>query len=68
MAVHEVMAYPGRTSAIAGTPGSSGMRAGEVTAVAAEYTKSEWIAVEPAVGRDLAMLQRQFDATISVGE
>ena len=32
MAVHEVISYPGSTSAMAGTSGSSGMRVLEVTA------------------------------------
>ena len=33
-AVHDVIAYPGSTSAMVGTSGSSGMRFGEVTATA----------------------------------
>jgi hypothetical protein len=33
MAVHEVIAYPGSTSAMAGTSGSSGMRVLDVTAI-----------------------------------
>ena len=42
-------------------------RTDEVTAVSAEYMRSEWIAVDSATGRDLAMLERKFDATIEIG-
>jgi dipeptidyl aminopeptidase/acylaminoacyl peptidase len=38
----------------------------EITAVAAEYVRSEWIAVDPTTGRDLAMLERELDGTIEI--
>ena len=41
-------------------------RTEEVTAVSAEYLKSEWIALNPATGRDLAALQRRFDGTLAI--
>jgi dipeptidyl aminopeptidase/acylaminoacyl peptidase len=41
-------------------------RSEEVTAVLAEYLTSEWIAVAPATGRDLAMLARELDGKIRV--
>jgi dipeptidyl aminopeptidase/acylaminoacyl peptidase len=41
-------------------------RTDEVTAVLAEYLTSEWIAVDPATGRDIAMLERELDGTIEV--
>ena len=41
-------------------------RTDEVTAVAAEYLSSEWIAVDAATGRDLAMLERQLDGSIEI--
>jgi dipeptidyl aminopeptidase/acylaminoacyl peptidase len=41
-------------------------RTDEVTAVAAAYMRSEWIAVDSATGRDLAMLERELDATIEI--
>ena len=42
-------------------------RTNEVTAVSAEYVRSAWIAVDSAIGRDLAMLERKFDATVEIG-
>ena len=42
-------------------------RTDEVTAVSAEYMRSEWIAVDSATGRDLAKLERKFDATVEIG-
>ena len=42
-------------------------RTDEVTAVSAEYMRSAWIAVDSATGRDLAMLERKFDATVEIG-
>ena len=41
-------------------------RTDEVTAVSAEYLSSEWIAVDPATARDLAMLERELDGTVEV--
>jgi dipeptidyl aminopeptidase/acylaminoacyl peptidase len=41
-------------------------RTDEVTAVWAEYLRSEWIAVDPAAGRDLAMLERELDGSIEI--
>jgi dipeptidyl aminopeptidase/acylaminoacyl peptidase len=41
-------------------------RSDEVTAVSAEYLRSTWIAIDSATGRDLAMLERELDATIAV--
>jgi dipeptidyl aminopeptidase/acylaminoacyl peptidase len=41
-------------------------RTDEVTAVSADYVTSEWIAIDPATGRDLAMLERELDGTISI--
>ncbi|MCC3246468.1 S9 family peptidase [Methylocystis sp. WRRC1] len=38
----------------------------EVTAACAEYIRDEWIVVDPAVGRDLMMLERELDATIEI--
>jgi acylaminoacyl-peptidase len=42
-------------------------RTDEVTAVSAEYLSSEWIAVDPATGRDLAMLERELGGPIEIG-
>ena len=42
-------------------------RSEEVTAVSAEYLKKEWIVLDPSTGRDLALLQRELDATIAIG-
>ena len=42
-------------------------RTDEVTAVSAEYLRSEWIAVDPATGSDLAKLERELDGTIEIG-
>ncbi len=41
-------------------------RTDEVTAGFAEYVRGEWIAVDPATGRDLAMLERELGATIEI--
>jgi acylaminoacyl-peptidase len=41
-------------------------RTDEITAVSAEYLRREWIAVESATGRDLAMLEREFGGTIEI--
>jgi hypothetical protein len=41
-------------------------RTEEVTAVSAEYIRSEWIAIDPATERDLAMLARELDGTIAI--
>ncbi len=38
----------------------------EVTAVFAEYLRGEWIGVDGATGRDLAMLERELGATIAI--
>jgi len=38
----------------------------EVTAVSAEYLRDTWIPVDPATGRDLAMLERELDATVGI--
>jgi acylaminoacyl-peptidase len=38
----------------------------EVTAVSAEYMRTEWTAIDAAVDRDLAMLERELDGTISI--
>ena len=42
-------------------------RTDEVTAVSAEYLRSEWIAVDPSTGSDLAKLERELDGTIEIG-
>jgi acylaminoacyl-peptidase len=42
-------------------------RTDEVTAASAEYLRSEWIAVDPATGSDLAKLERELDGTIEIG-
>jgi acylaminoacyl-peptidase len=39
----------------------------EVTAVSSEYIRSTWTALDPATGRDLAMLERDLGATIGIG-
>jgi acylaminoacyl-peptidase len=41
-------------------------RTDEVTAVSAEYLRREWIAVDPAVGRELAGIEHQLDAAVTV--
>lgn len=41
-------------------------RTDEVTAVSAEYARSAWIAVDPRIGRDLAMLERELDAAVEI--
>jgi dipeptidyl aminopeptidase/acylaminoacyl peptidase len=41
-------------------------RSEEVTAVSAEYLRSTWIAIDSATGRDLAILEREFDANVAV--
>ena len=41
-------------------------RTDEVTALAAEHVRTAWIAVDPATGRDLAMLERTLDASIEI--
>jgi dipeptidyl aminopeptidase/acylaminoacyl peptidase len=41
-------------------------RTKEITAVSAEYMRAEWIAVDAAAERDLAMLGRELDGTISI--
>jgi acylaminoacyl-peptidase len=41
-------------------------RTNEVTAVSAEYMRTKWIAIDADVERDLAMLEREFDGTISI--
>ena len=41
-------------------------RTDEVTAVSAEYLRGTWIPVDPATGRDLAMLERELDATVDI--
>jgi dipeptidyl aminopeptidase/acylaminoacyl peptidase len=41
-------------------------RTDEVTAVSAEYVRSEWIAVDPAVGHDLAKLEYELDGAVEV--
>jgi dipeptidyl aminopeptidase/acylaminoacyl peptidase len=38
----------------------------EVTAVAVEHVRREWIDVDPAVGADLALIGRELDADVSV--
>jgi len=38
----------------------------EVTAVSANYVRDEWIAIDPATGRDLARLERELDADIGI--
>jgi dipeptidyl aminopeptidase/acylaminoacyl peptidase len=38
----------------------------EVTAVSTEYLRSTWIALDSATGRDLAMLERELDATVEI--
>jgi dipeptidyl aminopeptidase/acylaminoacyl peptidase len=42
-------------------------RTDEVTAAAAEHMRNEWIAVDAAAGRDLAMLARELDGAIEIG-
>jgi acylaminoacyl-peptidase len=42
-------------------------RTDEVTAVSAEYVRSEWIAVDPAVGRELARLEQELGAEVEIG-
>jgi dipeptidyl aminopeptidase/acylaminoacyl peptidase len=42
-------------------------RTDEVTAAAAEHMRDEWIAVDAAAGRDLAMLARELDGAIEIG-
>jgi len=37
-----------------------------VTAVSAEHMRRAWIAIDSATGRDLAMLERELDATIEI--
>jgi dienelactone hydrolase len=41
-------------------------RTDEVTAASAEYIRSEWIPIDPATGRDLAMLERELDADVDI--
>jgi dipeptidyl aminopeptidase/acylaminoacyl peptidase len=41
-------------------------RTDEVTAVSAEYIRGEWIAIDPATGRDLAMLEHRLDAHVQI--
>jgi acylaminoacyl-peptidase len=41
-------------------------RTDEVTAVSAEYVRSEWIAVDAAVGHELARLEHQLDAEVAI--
>src|SRR5262249_54842027 len=41
-------------------------RTDEVTAVSAEYIRSEWIPIDPATGRDLATLERELDADVDI--
>jgi dipeptidyl aminopeptidase/acylaminoacyl peptidase len=41
-------------------------RTDEVTAISAAYVRSEWIAVDPAVGRDLAKLEHELDGAVAV--
>jgi dienelactone hydrolase len=41
-------------------------RTDEVTAVSAEYIRSEWIPIDSAVGRELARLEHKLDADIRV--
>jgi dipeptidyl aminopeptidase/acylaminoacyl peptidase len=41
-------------------------RSDEVIAVSVEYLRRTWIAIDPATGRDLAMLERELDATIAI--
>jgi dipeptidyl aminopeptidase/acylaminoacyl peptidase len=41
-------------------------RTEEVTAVSVEYLRNEWIVIDPAAGRDLALLRRELDGTISI--
>ena len=38
----------------------------EVTAASAEYVRSEWIAVDPAVGQELARLERELGADVEI--
>ena len=38
----------------------------ELTAAVAEYVRREWVAIDPATGRDLARLERDLDGTIGV--
>src|SRR5215468_5043366 len=41
-------------------------RTDEVTAVSAEHMRKAWIAIDSATGRDLAMLERELDATVDI--
>ena len=41
-------------------------RTDEVTAVSAEYIRSEWMPVDSVVGCDLSMLERELDAAIEI--
>jgi acylaminoacyl-peptidase len=41
-------------------------RTEEVTAAYADYVRGEWMAIDPTVGRDLATLKRELDATVRV--
>jgi len=41
-------------------------RTDEVTAVSAEYLRSEWIAVDPSTRSDLAKLERELNGTIEI--
>ena len=41
-------------------------RTHEVTAFSANYIRDTWIAIDPATGRDLARLEHEFDAAITV--
>jgi acylaminoacyl-peptidase len=41
-------------------------RTREVTAVSVEYLRSEWIALDGAAGRDLALLERELGGTIAI--
>ena len=37
-----------------------------MTAFAANYVRDTWVAIDPATGRDLARLEHELDASISV--
>jgi acylaminoacyl-peptidase len=41
-------------------------RTDEVSAVFAEHVRGAWIGIDAATGRDLAMLERELDATVSI--
>ena len=41
-------------------------RTDEVTAVSAEYIRSKWIAIDHAVGRELARLEHELDAAVEI--